>query len=337
MDETAPSAAGPLQPDLGLVGDSAYIRNLRQNIRRVAEGDFPVIIQGDSGTGKDIVAHAIHGCGTRNNRRMVILNCAAIPKHLEEAEFFGHTKGAFTGATGMKEGIIETADRSTLFLDEVGEISPDIQAKLLRVLDSGEFIPIGSTTVKKVDIRIVSATNRNLEAMVKDGTFRQDLFFRLKGAVIATSPLALHKDDIPLLVGHFLSLQEDPKIPRTISPAAVALLQQYDWPGNVRELRYTVEVICMASMSMNLVDEDTVRSVLRLNETLPEQVLTFKEEKASMVHDFETMYFSRLLTRFRGNLNQASKVAGMYRPNLLKKLKQLGISQNAFRPQKKNV
>ncbi len=337
MEKTILSPAPAIDSNLGLIGTSIYLQDLRQNIRRVAEGDFPVLIQGDSGTGKDIVAHAIHDCGKRIARRMVILNCAAIPKHLEEAEFFGYAKGAFTGATVMKEGIIETADKSTLFLDEVGEISSDIQAKLLRVLDSGEFIPVGSTTVKRVDIRIVSATNRDLEAMVKQETFRQDLYFRLKGAVIATQPLGNHKDDIPVLIDHFLSMQEDPKIPKHISPVALQLLEGYNWPGNVRELKYTIEVICMASIGMKLIHEKTVRSVLKMNEATPEQPLTYKEAKAGMLHDFETRYFTKLLTQFKGNLNQASKVAGMYRPNLLKKLKQLSISQNAFRPQKRVI
>jgi transcriptional regulator with PAS, ATPase and Fis domain len=336
MEKTPHTPVIPLDANLGLVGASSYLQELRQDIRGVAEGDFPVLIQGDSGTGKDIIAHAIHACGKRNGRRMMVLNCSAIPKHLEEAEYFGYAKGAFSGATVMKEGIIETADGSTLFLDEVGDMSPDIQAKLLRVLDKGEFVPLGSTAVRKVDLRVVSATNRDLEAMVKNQSFRQDLYFRLKGALIATQPLARHKDDIPVLISHFLSMQDDPKIPRHISPPALEILTNYSWPGNERELKYTVEVLCMASIGMKLIQEKTVRAVLKMNETVPHQPLTYKEAKAAMMHDFETRYFSKLLTQFKGNLNQASKVAGMYRPNLLKKLKQLSISQNAFRPQKRS-
>jgi transcriptional regulator with PAS, ATPase and Fis domain len=337
MEKTTP--AKPVSPasDLGLVGGSAYMEELRQEIRRIAEGDFPVMIQGDSGTGKDVIAHAIHDCSKRSGKKMVIINCAAIPKHLEEAEFFGYAKGAFTGAVAMKEGIIETADNSTLFLDEVGEISQDIQAKLLRVLDSGEFIPVGSTTVKKVNIRIISATNRDLEDMVKQNTFREDLFFRLKGAVVTTIPLVQHKEDIPPLIEHFLKTQEDPKIPRLVSPVALEMLMDYGWPGNIRELKYTVEVICMASIGMKSIHEKTVRSVLKMNVAVPEQPLTYKEAKAATLHEFETRYFTKLLNQFKGNLNQASKTAGMYRPNLLKKLKTLNISPNAFRPPKKNI
>jgi len=321
--------------NLGLVGVSAYLSQLRQDIRRLAEGEFPVLIQGDSGTGKDIVARAIHVCGKRHNRRMVVLNCSAIPKHLEEAEYFGYAKGASSGTTVVKEGILETARDSTLFLDEVADISADIQAKLIRVLDKGEFVPVGSTAVKKVNMRIISATNRDLESMVKKQTFRQDLFFRLKGAIIATKPLSRHKDDIPVLINHFLSMQDDPKIPRHISPGAMEILTNYPWPGNVRELKYTVEVIRMASIGIKLINEQTVRWVLKMNDATPTQPLTYRDAKAGMMHDFETRYFTKLLTQFKGNLNQASKAAGMYRPNLLKKLKQLNISQNAFRPQKR--
>ncbi len=335
MEKSLRPPAGSYDSNLGLMGVSSYLQDLRQDIRRVAECDFPVLIQGDSGTGKDIIARAIHACGKRSSRRMVVLNCSAIPRHLEEAEYFGYAKGAFTGASVMKEGIVGTAHESTLFLDEVGDMSPDIQTKLIRLLDKGEFVPLGSTEVRKVDLRIVSATNRDLDAMVKSHSFRQDLFFRLKGAVITTRPLATHKDDIPVLIDHFLGMQDDPKIPRHISPAALQLLTDYSWPGNVRELKYTVEVICMASIGMKAVNEKTVRSVLKMNDAALDHPLTYKEAKASMMHDFETRYFTKLLTQFKGNLNRASKVAGMYRPNLLKKLKHLNISQNAFRPPKR--
>ena len=337
MEKATHSIDGNPDSNLGLVGTSAYLQRLRQDIRRVASGNFPVMVRGESGTGKDIIARAIHTCGKRNSRRMVVLNCAAIPRHSEEAELFGYAKGAAGGAMVLKQGIIETADSSTLFLDEVSEISGELQAKLLRVIDKGEFIPEGSTAVKKVDVRIVSATNRDIEAMVKNKTFRQDLFYRLKGAVIATRPLAYHRDDIPVLIDHFLGMQDDPKIPRRISPAALHLLTDYAWPGNVRELKYTVEVICMAGIGLKSIDEQTVRSVLKMNAAAPEQPLTYREAKAATMHDFETRYFTKLLTHFKGNLNQASKVAGMYRPNLLKKLKQLSISQNAFRPEKRRV
>ena len=277
------------------------------------------------------MARAIHACGKRSQGTLVVLNCSAIPKHIEEAEYFGYAKGAFTGATVMKEGIIETAHGSTLFLDEVADMSPEIQAKMIRVIDTGEFVPMGSATVKKVDARIVSSTNRDLEALVKDQSFRQDLFFRLKGAVVATQPLSRHREDIPALVNYFLALQEDPKMPRSMSPAALALLEDYTWPGNERELKYTVEVVRMASIGMRSISEKTVRAVLRMNDTAPKQPLAYREAKAAMMHDFETRYFTKLLTQFRGNMNRAAKAAGMYRPNLLKKIKQLNISQDAFR------
>lgn len=331
MEKTPNPPSHAPEPVLGLVGASAYLQELRKEIRRVAEGDFPVLVQGDSGTGKDLVARAIHACGKRSGGRLVVLNCSAIPGPLEEAEYFGYENNAFAGATVTKEGSVGTADGSTLFLDEVADMSLDMQAKMIRFFDSGEFVPTGSAAAKKADVRIVSATNRDLEAMVKQMSFRQDLFFRLKGAVIATQPLSRHKEDIPALVNYFLALQEDPKIPRHISPAALQILANYAWPGDVRELKYTVEVVRMASIGTRLVSEKTVRAVLRMNDTAPQQPLAYREAKAAMMHDFETRYFTKLLTQFKGNMNRAAKAAGMYRPNLLKKIKQLNISQDAFR------
>ena len=179
--------------EFGLIGTSVYIVKLRKKIRDLAMGEFPVLIQGPSGSGKEIIANAIHNCSSRENNPIVTINCAAIPKHLEESEFFGHAKGAFTGAYRDKSGIITAADKSTLFLDEVGELSIGIQAKLLRVLENGEFLRIGETKPGKVDIRLITATNKNLKTLAKQGDFREDLYYRLNVVAINLPPLKERK------------------------------------------------------------------------------------------------------------------------------------------------
>jgi len=321
----------PEEDDLGLVGVSQYILDLRKSIRRIAPGDFPVLILGHSGTGKEVVAKAIHNASKRSNRSIVTVNCGAIPKHLEESELFGHTKGAFTGAHASKEGIIANADNSTLFLDEIGETSLETQSMLLRVLDVGEFTPIGKTMPQKVNIRILSATNRNLEEMVEAGTFRKDLYFRLKGVVIETVPLMEHKDDIAPLVEYFLKDQDNPELPVTLSSPAFKLLESYQWPGNIRELKYTIEVLSVAAIGKKTIDVETVTSVLNINPSLSQGRLPYNEAKAKVLSEFELQYFSDLLKETEGNVSQAARMAGMHRPNLKTKLKNLKIDVGAFR------
>ncbi len=323
--------------DLGLIGVSAHMENLRRQIRTMAQGEFPVLIQGQSGTGKEMVARAVHACSRRAEREMVTVNCAAIPKQLEESEFFGHARGAFTGADKPKEGLVSRADRSTLFLDEIGETSGDIQAKLLRVLDMGEFIPVGSSEARHVDIRIVSATNRDLEEMVDRGYFREDLFYRLKGIVLETLPLHKHPEDIPVLVNHFLDGHAQEGAPREAAPAAMRRLLAYHWPGNVRELRYTVDVLCMAARGNNSIDEATVRAVLDLNVD-PETPThdPYAEAKARLLDDFDRRYFTGLLRECAGNVSRVARIAGMYRPSVQRKLAALEIDAAAFKPKRRS-
>jgi transcriptional regulator with PAS, ATPase and Fis domain len=320
------------EDDLGLVGGSPYLRGLRRQIRTMAAGDFPVLVQGESGTGKELVAAALHRCSPRGNRDLVTINCAAVPKHLEESEFFGHVRGAFTGADRSKEGLVALADKSTLFLDEIGETSADVQAKFLRVLDGGEFIPVGATARRRADIRVISATNRDLEEAVERGYFREDLYYRLRGVVINTRPLRQHVDDIPVLVNYFLNAQERLGLPRRIDDDAVRLLMSYRWPGNVRELRYTVEVLCVASMGSEVIDAGTTRTVLNLNaEEAAPPLMLYNEAKACMLREFEWKYFSELLRTSHGNVTQVAKAAGMYRPNVIRKLRKLGLHASDFR------
>ena len=309
--------------DMGLVGVSAYIQSVRRQILLFASGDFPVLIQGESGTGKEIIAHAIHTNSVRNGANLITINCAAIPWHLEESEFFGHAKGAFTGALTKKIGIIESADDSTLFLDEIGELSLGVQAKLLRVLDTGEYTRIGETAVQHADIRIISATNRDLEDMVSAGTFRKDLYFRVKAAAITTQPLAGHSDDIPCLMRHFINALGSKK---EISADALELLCCHPWPGNIRELKHATHMLCNASKTQRRINSAAVRSVLNIEET-GKPVRRFADAKKAFEHD----YFTALLRKHNGNLTRVAADAGLHRPNLIRKIKELDISPDAFR------
>lgn len=320
---------------LGITGISLYAKNLREEIKRIASGDFSVLILGDSGTGKEVIANAIHDCSLKKNKKIVSINCAAIPKDLEESEFFGHVKGAFTGAYQEKQGFFSIADNSTIFLDEIGEVSLQMQAKFLRVLDVGEFFPVGSTKAEKVNVRVVSATNQDIEKMVEEKTFRQDLYYRIKGITITTLPLCKHCEDIPELSEYFLKAQKKPNIPQKITNDALELLIKYQWPGNIRELKNTIEVLSIAGLGKKEIDEDLVRAFVNIDHDVASVQQKYKEAKANVLFEFESVYFITLLNHYKGNINQAASAAGMYRPNLLDKLKRLNISANNYRPNKK--
>src|SRR6476619_5449621 len=227
----------------GLIGKSPAMKRLFQLLETVAATNSTILITGETGTGKEVVARAIHHSSPRHAQRFVALNCSAIPETLLEAELFGHVRGAFTGAIGNRQGRLEQANRGTLFLDEVGTMSPALQAKLLRVLQSREFERVGDSHTIKIDVRVIAATNSDLDRMVADGSFRQDLFYRLNVIPVQLPPLRERRDDIPLLVQHFLQkLCADIKRPTvTVSQDALRRLMAYSWPGNVRQLENIVE------------------------------------------------------------------------------------------------
>ncbi len=227
----------------GLVGSSKAISEVLWRISKVVESESNVCIYGESGTGKELVARAIHYSGRRANRPFIVLDCAAIPEGLMESEMFGHVRGAFTSAVSDRDGVLELANGGTLILDEVAELSLSLQAKLLRVIQSREFRKVGGKHPINVDVRIIAATNKDLKAMVAAGTFRQDLFYRLEVLPLPLPPLRERKEDIPLLVDHFIQKfnRKNKKQIRWVSPGALDLLLRYHWPGNIRELENCIE------------------------------------------------------------------------------------------------
>ena len=237
-----------------IVGDSEAIRSVLVAIETVAPTDANVLITGETGVGKELVARALHRLSSRKDRALIKVNCASVPKDLFESEFFGHVRGAFTGALKDRAGRFELADRGTLFLDEVGEIPLEMQSKLLRVLQEGEFERVGEDRTRKVDVRIIAATNRDIKREVEDGRFREDLYYRLNVFPIEVTPLRKRKEDIPRLAAHFLSLacrQFNRTTPR-LTQGNVVQLQSYDWPGNLRELRNVIERAVLTSRSQGL-------------------------------------------------------------------------------------
>ncbi|HMD05211.1 MAG TPA: sigma-54 dependent transcriptional regulator, partial [Candidatus Binatus sp.] len=233
----------PFAVERALVGEHPAIVKLRALIERVAPTEVTVLITGESGTGKEVVAQAIHTLSPRSGQPFVPVNCAAIPHDLLESEMFGHERGAFTGAAGSRHGLLTTADRGTIFLDEIGEMPGALQAKLLRVLEDGVVRPVGADRGTRVNVRVIAASNVDLGAAVAKGTFREDLFYRLQVVPIVIAPVRERRSDIPLLTEHFLERVRDrtPARELTISREAMVALWSYDWPGNVRELENMIE------------------------------------------------------------------------------------------------
>src|SRR5690349_13015940 len=238
----------------GIIGKSQAMQRVVQTARQVAASDIPVLIMGESGTGKELVARAIHNNSRRRKKRLVALNCAGLSESILEDELFGHVRGAFTGAQSDREGRFEHADEGTLFMDEIGDMPGAMQAKLLRVLENGEVVRVGSNEPVQVDVRLISATNRNLDEMVAERQFREDLYFRIKGVTIHIPPLRERREDVPLLIHYFIKLfsEKYDKQIEGIKPEAQQLLVSYSWPGNVRQLKNAVENMVVLSQELML-------------------------------------------------------------------------------------
>ncbi len=306
----------------GIVGKSPLVQQVLQVIERVAPTDVPVLIEGESGTGKDLVARAIHAQSRRANKPYVALNMAAVPESLAESELFGHEKGAFSGASVARHGFFAEAEGGTLFLDEIGALAPALQPKLLRVLQDGEYIPVGSRQPRKADVRILCATNEDLKAKVAAGFFREDLYYRIHVMPLRLPSLRERREDIPLLVEHFVRKHAErlgrPALPA--GPEALRALLDYRWPGNVRELENSIERALLLAKGEALQVEDLPPEVRTAAESDGEEGSYRRERDA-----WEKSYLEQTLREAGGNVAKAAEVAGLHRSTLYEKLARYGL------------
>ncbi|HEV2984336.1 MAG TPA: sigma-54 dependent transcriptional regulator [Vicinamibacterales bacterium] len=315
----------------GVIGKSRPMARLFQLLETVAPTNSTILITGETGTGKEVVARAIHHNSPRRIQRFVALNCSAIPETLLEAELFGHVRGAFTGAIGNRQGRLEQAHRGTLFLDEVGTMSAALQMKLLRVLQEREFERVGDSHTTKVDVRVIAATNSDLARLVAEGQFREDLFYRLNVIPVHLPPLRERKEDIPLLVQHFLETLRA-GVPLTVSQEAMRRLMAFSWPGNVRQLENAVERAVALSAGRTQIDVgDLPPEVQQAQETALSAAVTLPEDGLDLdafIADIERDLIHRSLERTGGNKGQAARLLNLKRTTLVEKLKRLGRPPN---------
>ncbi|OGU18520.1 MAG: hypothetical protein A2059_01025 [Ignavibacteria bacterium GWA2_55_25] len=310
----------------GIIGESPVFKNVIENVRKVAASEAFVLVQGPSGTGKELIAHLLHNESPRKERPFVAVNCASIPDQLLESELFGHEKGSFTNAYSAKQGLVEVADGGTLFLDEVGDISQPTQAKLLRFLETGEFRRVGGTASMRVGVRVISATNKNLQKEVQEGRFREDLLYRLNVVSIQIPPLKERKEDIPLLIEYFTKRKSKSKT-KKVSPEALALLMQYDWPGNVRELEHVIEGSSILSQGDIIELRD-----LWINPSLAQQA-HFPAVPASnngyqrlvSLEDLEKVHIQKVLEHHHWNRLKTAETLGITTKTLYLKIKRYKI------------
>jgi transcriptional regulator with PAS, ATPase and Fis domain len=303
-----------------LIGQSEAFFQIQSLIDRVKDHEAPVFIYGESGTGKELIAQAIHYRGLRKNRLFIAVNCGAIPDYLLESELFGHAKGAFTGALRDKTGLIEEANGGTFFLDEIGDLSLHLQAKLLRLLQEKEIRRIGENRTRQVDVRFISATNKNIEREIERGNFREDLYYRLRIITIEVPPLRERKEDLLLLVNYFIEkyCQEMNRERVQISPLALELFANYSWPGNVRELQNEIQRCLVFSGEENLIREEHLSPKINpQGESSPPSSLKFLEAKA----EFERRFVSQALLRCEYNRTRTAEEIGLTRQGLFKLIK----------------
>jgi DNA-binding NtrC family response regulator len=319
-----------------IVGKSPAMQRVFDVVRKVADTDLTVLIRGPSGTGKELVANAIHYNSPRRKKAFIKVNCAAVSRELVESELFGHEKGAFTGAIAAREGKFEAADGGTLLLDEVGDMPLETQAKILRALQEREIERVGGNRTIKVDVRVLAATNQDLEARVKGGAFREDLYYRLAVVGITMPSLRERPEDVPLLIEHFLAAAAERlgRPARPLSPAAYRALLAHEWPGNVRELEHALEqaVALAAAQSIEVDDLPTaVRGAPQAPTPAAQVTGSFKDAKQTIVDRFEREFLTAALARHHGNISKAAEEIGMYRQQLQQKLAELGIDVEPYR------
>ncbi|MFH0727026.1 MAG: sigma-54 dependent transcriptional regulator [Pseudomonadota bacterium] len=322
-------------PQQTIIGDSAVMRRLREEIEAVAATDYSVLIQGESGSGKEMAARTIHGLSRRAERPLVSVNCTAIPEQILESELFGHLKGAFTGADKTRQGLFMEADGSTLLLDEIGDLPLHLQPKLLRALQEREIRPIGGSQNIPVDVRIIASTNQRMESRINSGSFREDLYYRLNVLAIRLPALRERPQDVPLLAMHFLhqTCRELDTGEKELTRNAMNYLSTRPWPGNVRELLNFIRrlaVFCRGSL--------ITQAQVRLMEASAQgstpghpALETYREAKERFMEDFTRSYIHRLLEETTGNISQAARISGLERVSIQKIVRRLGIAAKEFR------
>ncbi len=311
----------------GIIGESPVIQALRDRIKQIAPTKATVLITGETGTGKELVARAIHNLSPRKKRLFVPVHCAALTENLLESELFGHERGAFTGAVKQRKGRFELADQGTIFLDEISEISNQIQVKLLRVLQEKEFERVGGTETISVDIRILAATNANLQQLVENGNFREDLYYRLKVVTIDVPPLRDRLEDIPLLTKAFIQrfAKENAKGPMEISDEVLSIFKRYHWPGNVRELQSVVESMVILAPGNTLEKENIPYEIKQGGaETEPEVQIP----SDMTLSDIEKQVILETLEKFNGNRTKTAEALGIGRRTLIRKLHEYGVTRS---------
>jgi DNA-binding NtrC family response regulator len=309
------------------IGENPEVLKMKEVAETVAKSDSTVLIRGESGTGKDLIAKAIHYHSTRVGKPFITINCAALPETLLESELFGHVKGAFTGALKDKDGLFKVADKGTFFLDEIGNTTPAIQVKLLRVLEEKEITPVGSTKPIRVDVRLIAATNANLESDVNANRFRADLFYRLNVLPICIPPLRERREDIELLVNHFLKNYSEKMKSKAkkVSPDALKLLVSYDWPGNVRELENSVERALLLSKADELVPADFPDGMR--SQTISSDIGEEKAESTPTLESIEKAYIFWTLNQTGWQKSKAAKILGIDPSTLYRKIDRYGIKK----------
>jgi len=332
--QQAVERSGPLQK---MIGIGVKMRQVFASIQMLARSDVTVLLLGESGTGKEMAARAVHALGQRRDRDMVVVNCPALPENILESELFGYRKGAFTNAAQDKKGLFEEAEGSTILLDEIGDLSIALQTKLLRVLQEKEIKPLGSTHTRKVDVRIIASTNRDLAARLQEGTFREDLYYRLNVATLTLPPLRDRREDLPLLIDHFLSKAADElSVPvKTLHPDVRSRLMRRHWAGNIRELENVIR-------GLTAMVPQTEIGVTHLPGELAHPCdcsgpvdlsRPYKTLKDEVLAKFTTEYVVRLLEETRGNVTLAAQISGIQRQSLQKIFKRYNISPDTYRSQ----
>lgn len=313
-----------------IVGTSMKIMDVIEKVKRVALTDIPVLITGESGTGKELIAKAIHYNSARKNKPFVAVNCGAIPQNLVESELFGHKKGAFTGALEDKKGLFFEADGGTIFLDEVGNLNLENQKQLLRVLQEKEIRRVGDTKNIKVDVRIISATNINLKDWIKEGKFREDLYYRLNGITINMPPLRERKEDIPFLVSHFINNYNKMYVKSYVgvSSSAMSMLMNYDWPGNVRELKNIIEASLALSGDNKIIERDVLSQFVEFEGQADLVDTNSNGDYARSLENFEKDYFLNLLRKTNWDIEKAGEIAGINVATIYRKIKKYKLKKD---------